>query len=186
MDPEPLWMPSFKSSSGSAEPRNTENLVFRCVGASCLEMFDQDPKDDKEKEIKARYAKVLGSAVNPVLREGNSDRRAAVPVKDSDAKPRAESEKPTSRLKVVPLLFLGEGFPYPLVGGLDWWLADFEGRWDTTPLPPPHQSKAPISGKLLLGAFCGALLLLKRRLCLIQVPFVYEVSSKSIVHFRVG
>jgi monomeric isocitrate dehydrogenase len=32
---------------------------------------------------KARYAKVLGSAVNPVLREGNSDRRAAVPVKES-------------------------------------------------------------------------------------------------------
>ncbi|CAJ1427521.1 unnamed protein product [Effrenium voratum] len=43
---------------------------------------DQDPKDDKEKEIKARYAKALGSAVNPVLREGNSDRRAAVPVKE--------------------------------------------------------------------------------------------------------
>ena len=33
--------------------------------------------------LKARYAKVLGSAVNPVLREGNSDRRAAVPVKES-------------------------------------------------------------------------------------------------------
>jgi isocitrate dehydrogenase len=43
--------------------------------------YPEDPKDDKEKEIKARYAKVLGSAVNPVLREGNSDRRAAVPVK---------------------------------------------------------------------------------------------------------
>eukprot|EP00439_Symbiodinium_sp_Y106_P042256 s166_g5.t1 len=39
-------------------------------------------EDDAEKEIKARYAKVLGSAVNPVLREGNSDRRAAVPVKE--------------------------------------------------------------------------------------------------------
>ena len=86
--------------------------------ASCIEMFDQDPKDDKEKEIKARYAKVLGSAVNPVLREGNSDRRAAVPVKDSDAKPRAESEKPTSRLKVVPLLsFFWRGFPLPS----SWW-----------------------------------------------------------------
>ena len=33
-------------------------------------------------EIKARYAKVLGSAVNPVLREGNSDRRVAKPVKE--------------------------------------------------------------------------------------------------------
>eukprot|EP00933_Yihiella_yeosuensis_P020002 TRINITY_DN1612_c0_g1_i1.p1 TRINITY_DN1612_c0_g1~~TRINITY_DN1612_c0_g1_i1.p1 ORF type:complete len:756 (+),score=210.39 TRINITY_DN1612_c0_g1_i1:75-2342(+) len=44
--------------------------------------YPEDPKDDKEKEIKARYAKVLGSAVNPVLREGNSDRRSAVPVKE--------------------------------------------------------------------------------------------------------
>jgi isocitrate dehydrogenase len=43
--------------------------------------YPEDPKDDKEKEIKARYGKILGSAVNPVLREGNSDRRAAVPVK---------------------------------------------------------------------------------------------------------
>eukprot|EP00747_Dinoflagellata_sp_TGD_P142620 gnl/TRDRNA2_/TRDRNA2_176270_c0_seq1.p1 gnl/TRDRNA2_/TRDRNA2_176270_c0~~gnl/TRDRNA2_/TRDRNA2_176270_c0_seq1.p1 ORF type:complete len:759 (+),score=227.76 gnl/TRDRNA2_/TRDRNA2_176270_c0_seq1:77-2353(+) len=44
--------------------------------------YPEDPKDDKEKEIKARYGKVLGSAVNPVLREGNSDRRSAVPVKE--------------------------------------------------------------------------------------------------------
>jgi len=44
--------------------------------------FPEDPKDDKEKEIKARYSKVSGSAVNPVLREGNSDRRAAIPVKE--------------------------------------------------------------------------------------------------------
>eukprot|EP00931_Biecheleriopsis_adriatica_P099470 TRINITY_DN73_c0_g1_i6.p1 TRINITY_DN73_c0_g1~~TRINITY_DN73_c0_g1_i6.p1 ORF type:complete len:785 (-),score=224.13 TRINITY_DN73_c0_g1_i6:140-2431(-) len=44
--------------------------------------YPEEPKDEMEKEIKARYAKVLGSAVNPVLREGNSDRRAAVPVKE--------------------------------------------------------------------------------------------------------
>src|SRR6187402_2972669 len=37
---------------------------------------------DAEKDIKARYAKVMGSAVNPVLREGNSDRRAPKAVKD--------------------------------------------------------------------------------------------------------
>merc|ERR1719162_2257020 len=47
-----------------------------------LPEYPEDPKDDKEKDIKARYAKVCGSAVNPVLREGNSDRRAAVPVKE--------------------------------------------------------------------------------------------------------
>src|SRR5487761_1968349 len=43
--------------------------------------YPEDPKADAEKDIKARYAKVLGSAVNPVLREGNSDRRAAASVK---------------------------------------------------------------------------------------------------------
>jgi isocitrate dehydrogenase len=43
--------------------------------------YPEDPKDDKEKDIKARYDKVKGSAVNPVLREGNSDRRAPLSVK---------------------------------------------------------------------------------------------------------
>ncbi|MCK5235950.1 MAG: NADP-dependent isocitrate dehydrogenase, partial [Deltaproteobacteria bacterium] len=43
--------------------------------------FPEDPKSDEEKKIKSSYSKVLGSAVNPVLREGNSDRRAAVAVK---------------------------------------------------------------------------------------------------------
>jgi len=44
--------------------------------------YPEAPANDAEKEIKARYGKVLGSAVNPVLREGNSDRRAAVSVKN--------------------------------------------------------------------------------------------------------
>lgn len=44
--------------------------------------YPADPKNDAEKEIKAKYAKVLGSAVNPVLREGNSDRRAPKAVKN--------------------------------------------------------------------------------------------------------
>lgn len=39
------------------------------------------PANEKEEDIKARYSKILGSAVNPVLREGNSDRRVAGPVK---------------------------------------------------------------------------------------------------------
>ena len=43
--------------------------------------YPADPANDAEAEIKARYAKILGSAVNPVLREGNSDRRVAAPVK---------------------------------------------------------------------------------------------------------
>src|SRR5690606_2421353 len=47
-----------------------------------LPEYPDDPKDEKEKEIKARYDKVKGSAVNPVLREGNSDRRAPKAVKN--------------------------------------------------------------------------------------------------------
>jgi isocitrate dehydrogenase len=43
--------------------------------------FPEDPKTDEEKALRKRFAKVLGSAVNPVLREGNSDRRAAASVK---------------------------------------------------------------------------------------------------------
>ena len=44
--------------------------------------YPEAPKDDKEKDIKARYDMVKGSAVNPVLREGNSDRRAPRSVKE--------------------------------------------------------------------------------------------------------
>jgi len=44
--------------------------------------FQENPQTDEEKAIKAKYAKVLGSAVNPVLREGNSDRRAPKAVKN--------------------------------------------------------------------------------------------------------
>ena len=44
--------------------------------------FPEDPKTDIEKETKTKYSKVLGSAVNPVLREGNSDRRAPKAVKN--------------------------------------------------------------------------------------------------------
>ncbi|MBT5861313.1 MAG: NADP-dependent isocitrate dehydrogenase [Gammaproteobacteria bacterium] len=43
--------------------------------------YPEEPKSDAEKEAHSRYAKVLGSAVNPVLREGNSDRRVAMAVK---------------------------------------------------------------------------------------------------------
>ncbi|MFJ2216254.1 NADP-dependent isocitrate dehydrogenase [Streptomyces sp. NPDC101062] len=44
--------------------------------------YPDDPKSDQEKDIRARYDKVKGSAVNPVLREGNSDRRAPASVKN--------------------------------------------------------------------------------------------------------
>jgi len=47
-----------------------------------LPNFPEEPQNEDEKAIKAKYSKILGSAVNPVLREGNSDRRAPKAVKN--------------------------------------------------------------------------------------------------------
>ncbi|TCC16607.1 NADP-dependent isocitrate dehydrogenase [Kribbella speibonae] len=47
-----------------------------------LPEYPDEPKTDEEREVQARYDKVKGSAVNPVLREGNSDRRAPASVKN--------------------------------------------------------------------------------------------------------
>ncbi len=58
--------------------------------------YPAEPQTDEEKKIHARYAQVLGSAVNPVLREGNSDRRAAVSVK------RFGQKKPHRMMKEWP------------------------------------------------------------------------------------
>ncbi|WP_040282115.1 NADP-dependent isocitrate dehydrogenase [Tessaracoccus massiliensis] len=44
--------------------------------------YPEDPQTDEERDVRARYGKVMGSAVNPVLREGNSDRRAPESVKN--------------------------------------------------------------------------------------------------------
>ena len=48
----------------------------------CIPDYPENPQDDEQKAVKKTYSKVLGSAVNPVLREGNSDRRVAVAVKE--------------------------------------------------------------------------------------------------------
>ena len=62
--------------------------------------YPENPANDSEKEIQAKYSTCLGSAVNPVLREGNSDRRAAVAVKkfaqNNPHKLRAFPESPKS------------------------------------------------------------------------------------------
>ncbi|MCJ7498841.1 NADP-dependent isocitrate dehydrogenase [bacterium] len=64
--------------------------------------FPEEPKNDSERDIKERYARVLGSAVNPVLREGNSDRRAADAVKQYAKKypHRMREWKPDSKTHV--------------------------------------------------------------------------------------
>ncbi|MEK6239029.1 MAG: NADP-dependent isocitrate dehydrogenase, partial [Planctomycetales bacterium] len=50
-------------------------------GGFTIPDFPEDPQTDEERALRSRFAKLLGSAVNPVLREGNSDRRAAASVK---------------------------------------------------------------------------------------------------------
>ena len=59
--------------------------------------FPEEPKTDEEKALRERFAKILGSAVNPVLREGNSDRRAAASVK------KFAQAKPHKMMKPFPL-----------------------------------------------------------------------------------
>lgn len=56
--------------------------------------YPEEPKNDEEKILQTRFAKVLGSAVNPVLREGNSDRRAAASVKNFAQKSPHKMMKP--------------------------------------------------------------------------------------------
>ncbi|VAW42716.1 Isocitrate dehydrogenase [NADP]; Monomeric isocitrate dehydrogenase [NADP], partial [hydrothermal vent metagenome] len=51
------------------------------AGGYAIPDYPDEPQNDEQKDIKARYARNLGSAVNPVLREGNSDRRVAAAVK---------------------------------------------------------------------------------------------------------
>jgi isocitrate dehydrogenase len=65
--------------------------------------YPMEPKSDEEKAIQAKYSKVLGSAVNPVLRQGNSDRRVAKPVKDyAQAHPHSMGEwTPNSKCHVA-------------------------------------------------------------------------------------
>ena len=65
--------------------------------------FPEDPQNEEEVSVKNRYAKVLGSAVNPVLREGNSDRRAALSVKRfaQNNPPRLKAWNPGSKTRVA-------------------------------------------------------------------------------------
>ncbi|MGF7234420.1 MAG: NADP-dependent isocitrate dehydrogenase, partial [Frankia sp.] len=66
--------------SASVPQLKTAIAELRQLGYALPE-YPEDPKTDAERQILARYDKVKGSAVNPVLREGNSDRRAAPSVK---------------------------------------------------------------------------------------------------------
>ncbi len=67
-------------------PQLQEAIAELKAKGYALPDYPERPKNEAEKEIQARYAKVLGSAVNPVLREGNSDRRAPLSVKNFSKK----------------------------------------------------------------------------------------------------
>ena len=67
----------------SASIPQLKNAIAELQGKGfAIPDYPDEPSNDKEKEIKSRYDKVKGSAVNPVLREGNSDRRAPKAVKN--------------------------------------------------------------------------------------------------------
>ncbi|MEC9375726.1 MAG: NADP-dependent isocitrate dehydrogenase [Pseudomonadota bacterium] len=96
--PEDQKQPDFLSKLGELVKRPEANIIkLPNISASIPQLkaainelqsqgfkipdYPEEPKNDSEKEIKNRYGKVLGSAVNPILREGNSDRRVADAVK---------------------------------------------------------------------------------------------------------
>ena len=97
--------------------------------------YPEEAATEAEKEIKDRYAKVLGSAVNPVLREGNSDRRVAAAVKEYAQKnPHsmgAWAADSKSHVAHTPLPPLPRGGPSCLPAGLD--LPRCPGLWHTDP-----------------------------------------------------
>jgi len=73
----------IKLPNVSASVPQLVEAITELQGKGCkIPSFPADPKTDAEKAVRARYSKVLGSAVNPVLREGNSDRRAPKAVKE--------------------------------------------------------------------------------------------------------
>ena len=73
-----IKLPNISASN----PQIHETIKELQVKGYDLPDYPEEPQNQEEEEIKARYDRVKGSAVNPVLREGNSDRRAAKAVKD--------------------------------------------------------------------------------------------------------
>ncbi|NPA69124.1 MAG: NADP-dependent isocitrate dehydrogenase [Chlorobi bacterium] len=71
--------------------------------------YPENPETDEEKELVKRFAKLLGSAVNPVLRQGNSDRRAAASVKKFAMKNPHKMMKPWSKDSKTRVAFMEDG-----------------------------------------------------------------------------
>ncbi|QAR32613.1 NADP-dependent isocitrate dehydrogenase [Geovibrio thiophilus] len=95
--------------------------------------YPEDPKTDAEKELRTRFAKVLGSAVNPVLREGNSDRRAAAAVKEHAKKHPHRMMKPWAAGSKTRVAFMSSG--------------DFYGSEKSVTVPAATNVKIEFVGK---------------------------------------
>ena len=72
-----IKLPNVSASS----PQLSAAIVELQSHGYALPDFPDDPKSDEERDVRSRYDRVMGSAVNPVLRQGNSDRRAPASVK---------------------------------------------------------------------------------------------------------
>lgn len=89
-------------------PQLTDAIAELQAHGYAVPNYPDNPLTDEEKAIKAAYAKVLGSAVNPVLREGNSDRRAPKAVKNY-AKANPHSMGAWSKDSKTKVAFMNEG-----------------------------------------------------------------------------
>jgi isocitrate dehydrogenase len=89
-------------------PQLTDAITELQAHGYAVPNYPDNPQTDEEKAVKAAYAKVLGSAVNPVLREGNSDRRAPKAVKNY-AKANPHSMGAWSKDSKTKVSFMNEG-----------------------------------------------------------------------------
>lgn len=128
--------------------------------------YPENPTNEAEKEIKTRYAKVLGSAVNPVLREGNSDRRAPLCVKEYARKNPHRMGKWTSD-SASHVSYMNEG--------------DFYGNEKAITVPEATTVRIELLGK------DGSTTVLKEKLALLKDEIIdgtYMSSQKLAAFFE--
>jgi isocitrate dehydrogenase len=121
--------------------------------------YPEAPKDDNEKAIQAAYAKVLGSAVNPVIREGNSDRRSPLSVK-AFAHKHPHKLGPWNSDSKTHVAHMQEG--------------DFYGSETSTTLAKPTEVRYEFS------ATDGAITVLKKKVALQRG----EILDAAVMHVR--
>ena len=126
--------------------------------------YPEEPKTDEDKALQTRFAKVLGSAVNPVLREGNSDRRAATSVKAFAQK------NPHRMMKPWPESGSKASVAH-MTGG------DFYGSETSTTL------SAPTDVRIEFAAADGAVTVLKEKVALLKDEVV-DTSVMSVKALR--